>query len=121
MTYSIQAGEHILRSGVECLMAKSKQAQVAQFLNLCNRVEVLSECIHEKSGSINDMQLNGLMEKYYPSLESFFLDVKEENQVVSIDTFIGPDKVVFTAHFASQETKTFTYNQIDTEIWEWNP
>lgn len=117
MTYCIQAGEHILRQlGVILPMAKSKEAQVARFLNVCNRVEVLSECIHDKSGDINDMQLNGLMEKYYPSLESFFLDVKQEVDIISIDTFIGPDKVVFTAHYASQSAKTFTYNQIDSEI-----
>lgn len=91
-----------------------KNDQVAKFLDLCNRVEILSECIHDNAGAFDQNQLNGLMEKYYPSLESFFHDVRKEEKVTSIQAFLGAGKVIFTARFVDNTSKTFTYDQIDT-------
>lgn len=90
-----------------------KRDQVAKFLDLGNRVEVLSECIHDDVGSLDMNQLNGLMEKYYPSLENFFRDVKSEEKVISIRAFLGMDKVIFTAQFDDKTSKTFTYTDLD--------
>ena len=89
-----------------------KRDQVAKFLDLGNRVEVLSECIHD-AGSLDMNQLNGLMEKYYPSLENFFRDIKSEEKVISIRAFLGMDKVIFTAQFDDKTSKTFTYTKLD--------
>lgn len=95
---------------------QSKDAQVARFLNLCDRVEILSDIVHDESHEMDMRKFDPLMDKYYPCLEQFFHDIRREEQVVGIDACFQVDGATFTARFADNSTKPFTYEQIDDTI-----
>lgn len=87
--------------------------QITEFLNLCDRVEVLGELVHDSSHQLDEERFNQLMERYYPSLEQFYFDVKGEKEVVAVDVEIAEDSAVFTATHSDGSTSHFSYDLLD--------
>lgn len=95
---------------------QSKKTQVARFLNLCDRVEVLSDIVHDESHVMDMKVFDPLMDQYYLCLDQFFQDIRRESQVVGIDASFQEKSATFTARFADDTTREFTYDKIDETI-----
>lgn len=93
----------------------SKQSQVAHFLDLCDRVEILSDIIKDESThEVNEDCFQALMNEHYPCLEQFFRDMKgEQEHVVSIHASFSEASATFDVTYANQEVKPFIYHNQD--------
>ena len=87
--------------------------QITEFLNLCDRVEVLGELVHDSQHQLDEERVNQLMERYYPSLEQFYQDVKDEIEVIAVDVDIAEDTATFTATHSDGRTSHFCYDLVD--------
>ena len=93
---------------------RSKHNPAETLLNLCDRVELLSEIVHDRSSGQPELDVDcfdKLMMPYYPCLESFFIDAKQETDVVSVDVSFREDSVAFTAIYSDSTTKVFNYDR----------
>lgn len=87
------------------------KSQIAHFLNLCDRVEVLSDIVHDEDHKMDFKTFDPLTESYYPCLEQFFGDIRKESDVVGIDAAFEEDAATFTARYADNSTKIFSYSK----------
>lgn len=90
-----------------------KSASITKLLNLCDRVDVLDEIVCDDEHVLVRDRFDALMEPFYPSLENFFRDVKDEENIVAIQTSFTDTSVTFTTKFDDESEKVFTYDQTD--------
>lgn len=93
---------------------RSKANPAETLLNLCDRVELLSDIVHDKVNGepVLDVDcFDKLMMPYYPCLESFFGDAKHETDVTSVNVSFQEDSATFTATYRDASTKTFRYDK----------
>lgn len=88
--------------------------QITEFLNLCDRVEVLGELVHDSQHQLDEERFNQLMERYYPSLEQFYQDVKGETEVIAVNVEIAEDSATFTATHPDGTTSQYNYDLVDS-------
>lgn len=93
----------------------NKSNQITQFLNLCDRVEVLRELVHSGDNRLEADTFDALMEPYYPCLEQFFKDVKDDTDVTSITVEISEDSALFTTIHSDNSCKGYVYDTLDKE------
>lgn len=99
---------------------RSQETNAKELLNLCDRVEVLSEIVHERGENGKELDLecfDNLMLGYYPCLESFFKDIKKEpkESITGLTASFTDDAATFTATFIDKSTKTFSYSKPQEE------
>lgn len=93
----------------------SKQSQIAHFLDLCDRVEILSDIIKDKDrDEVDESCFQALMNQHYPCLEQFFRDMKQEtSHVISIKASFSEVSATFDVTYENNEVKPFSYDNID--------
>lgn len=94
---------------------ENKANQITQLLDLCDRVEVLRELVHTPDKRLDENTFDALMTPYYPCLEQFFHDVKEDNGVTSIAVEITENQARFTTIHADNTCIGYVYDTLDEE------
>ena len=94
-------------------MSLPEPNQVARFLDLCDQVELLDTIVHDADHVLDRACFDTLMSPFYPSLQQFFKDVKQESNITSIQAELNETSATFVAKFSDDTSKRFTYDKSD--------
>lgn len=85
--------------------------QAARLLNAIDRVEILSELVHDDQHVMDMDKFDALMTPYYPALQRFYRDLRKDDSdnIVGVEVQITEEEAVFTVRPDKGEPKEFRY------------
>lgn len=86
----------------------------ARFLDMTDRVDVLSSIYRSCGGEEDSQCFNAIMEEYYPALLHFYQETcKKDGMVVSIQAFLEEDAVAFVTTFEDGSCQDYHFGDTD--------
>ena len=93
---------------------QSPNDQIAHGLNICDRVEILSNIVMGRTDEIDLTLMEQLMEPYYPAFHKFCHAVLEEKKpIFQIDAIVHDAVITFVTSYEDGSVKDYTYEDRD--------
>lgn len=86
----------------------------ARFLDMTDRVDVLSSIYRSCEGKEDSICFNAIMEEYYPALLHFYHECKKDDSVVFVQAFLEENAVTFVTTFEDGSCQDYHFGDTDS-------